>query len=365
MQFIAALSVLGALVAPAVAYPAASFNETLLDVKLTAIGNSMVKATVTNNGDSALNILKFNTIMDENPTRKVMVYKGGVEVEFTGMMPRYLMSDLTEDFFTTLAPKASVEHSFDLAATHDLSSGGKFTISASGSVSTAEEHSTTITSHALYESNVLHMEIDGNQAAAIEQAMNFTPEMQSIHARALEKRTRIVTGSCQGTQLRTTQNALANSARLAQAAARAAQSNTRKFQEYFRTTDSTAQRNVITRLNAVARESSSATAGGTTYYCSDTMGGCKPRVLAYTLPSRNLVVNCPIYYNLPALTRQCHAQDQATTTLHEFTHNPAVASPYCQDYAYGYQQCTGLPAARAVQNADNYALFANAIYVNC
>ncbi|EGD97700.1 hypothetical protein TESG_05102 [Trichophyton tonsurans CBS 112818] len=314
MQLVAALAALGALVAPAVAYPHAPMNETLVDVQLTAVGNTMVKATITNKGDSMLNMLKFNTIMDENPTRKVMVFQDGAEVPFTGMMPRYLMSDLTEEFFTTLAPQASIEHSFDIATTYDLSTGGKYVISASGAIPTAKEYSTTITSTALYESNELHMEIDGTQAAAVEQAMKFTPEMQSIHSRALQKRTKI---------------------------------------------------RVIARLNSVARESSSANGGSTTYYCSDTMGGCKPRVLAYTLPSRNLVVNCPIYYNLPPLTKQCHAQDQATTTLHEFTHNPAVASPHCQDYAYGYQQCISLPAAKAVQNADNYALFANAIYVNC
>ncbi|KAF3482627.1 Deuterolysin [Arthroderma uncinatum] len=365
MQLIAALAALGALVAPAVAYPRAPMNETLLDVQLTATGNSMVKATITNVGDSALNLLNLNTIMDQNPTRKVMVHKNGAEVQFTGMMPHYLMSGLTEEFFTTLAPKASVEHSFDLAATHDLSAGGKYLITASGAIPVAEEHSTTLTSMALYESNELYMNIDGKQAAAVEQAMNFTPEMQSIHSRALEKRTKIVAGSCKGNQLRSTQVALQNSARLAQAASKAAQGNAKKFQEYFRTNDGAAKQKVIARLNSVARESSSTNAGGTTYYCSDTMNGCKPRTLAYTLPSRNLVVNCPIYYNLPPLTKQCHAQDQATTTLHEFTHNPAVASPHCQDYAYGYQQCTGLSADKAVQNADNYALFANAIYVGC
>ncbi|EFE42695.1 metalloproteinase, putative [Trichophyton verrucosum HKI 0517] len=362
MQLVAALAALGALVAPAVAYPHAPMNETLVDVQLTAVGNTMVKATITNKGDSVLNMLKFNTIMDENPTRKVMVFQDGAEVPFTGMMPRYLMSDLTEEFFTTLAPQASVEHSFDIATTHDLSAGGKYVISASGAIPTAEEYSTTITSTALYESNELHMEIDGTQAAAVEQAMKFTPEMQSIHSRALQKRTKIVGGSCNQNTLRATQNALGNSARLAQAASRAASQNAAKFQEYFRTNDANAKQRVIARLNSVARESSSANGGSTTYYCSDTVGGCKPRVLAYTLPSRNLVVNCPIYYNLPPLTKQCHAQDQATTTLHEFTHNPAVASPHCQDYAYGYQQCISLPAAKAVQNADNYALFANGMF---
>ncbi|KAK2868043.1 hypothetical protein FQN49_003209 [Arthroderma sp. PD_2] len=365
MQLFAALAALGALVAPAAAYPSSHMNETLLDVQLSAVGNSMVKATITNNGHSAVNMLNLNTMMDQSPTQKVVVYKDGAEVPFTGMMQRYDMTDLTEEFFTPIAPGASVEQSFDIAATHDLSAGGNYVITAGGAIPTAEEHSTTLTSTALYQSNELHMEIDGNQAAAVEQAIAFTPEMQSLHSRSLEKRTRIVANSCQGNQLRILQTALRNSAALSQRAAQAAQRNPRKFQEYFRTGDANAVRRVVNRFNSVARESSSGNGGGTTYYCNDRFNRCQPRTIAYTLPSMNLVVNCPIYWREPPLTRQCHGQDQATTTLHEFTHNPAVVSPHCTDHAYGYQRCISLPAAQALQNADNYALFANAIYVGC
>jgi deuterolysin len=82
-------------------------------------------------------------------------------------------------------------------------------------------------------------------------------------------------------------------------------------------------------------------------------------VLAYTLPSNNIIVNCPIYYSeLSLITSRCYGQDRATTTLHEFTHAPAVVSPFCEDYAYGYAASTSLPASQALQNADNYALFA-------
>lgn len=89
-------------------------------------------------------------------------------------------------------------------------------------------------------------------------------------------------------------------------------------------------------------------------------GYCDPNVLAYTIPSTNEIVNCPIYYSaLPALTRSCHAQDQATTTLHEMTHAPAVYSPGTQDNGYGYAAATALSSARAVLNADSYALYAN------
>lgn len=87
---------------------------------------------------------------------------------------------------------------------------------------------------------------------------------------------------------------------------------------------------------------------------------CETNVLAYTLPSQNVIANCDIYYSdLPALTSKCHNQDQATTTLHEFTHAPGVYSPGTEDNGYGYSAATALSSADAVLNADSYALYAN------
>ncbi|EFQ99338.1 metalloproteinase [Nannizzia gypsea CBS 118893] len=358
MQFVALLAALGAPLALAASIPAAHNNSSIIDVKLAATGNSMIKAIITNNGDRTLNLLKFNTIMDEHPTRKVKVYQDGAEVQFTGMLPRYKMSDLTPDFFVNLGPKASVEHSFDLAATHDLSRGGKITVSANGVVPTAEENETTITGHTHYESNELTMDVDGKEAAAVEQSMGGDSP-----AGVIDKRSNIVTSSCRGNQLQMLKTALANSARLSKAAASAAQRNPRKFQEYFKTTDSSTVQKVVSRFMSVARESTST--GKTTYYCNDTRDGCKPGVLAYTLPSKNQVFNCPSYYKLPALNNRCHGQDMATTTLHELTHNPAVVTPFCEDLGYGYDRVSRLPASKAVQNADTYSLFANAVYLGC
>ena len=55
----------------------------------------------------------------------------------------------------------------------------------------------------------------------------------------------------------------------------------------------------------------------------------------------------------------CHAQDQATTTLHEFTHAPGVYQPGTEDLGYGYDAASQLSAQDALNNADSYALYAN------
>nr|AJD23137.1 neutral protease 2 [Onygena corvina] len=366
MQVIVALAALSSLAAPVVGYiiprgvPA---SDSMLDVKLTATGNTMVKATITNNGDRALNLLRFHTIMDSNPTRKVSIYQKDAEVQFVGMMPRYKATDLQPSYFMSLPPKGSVEHSFDIAATHDLSRGGEYILKANGVVPIAAEHSTNITGAANYHSNELRMNIDGQKAAAVEKAFGLVKRSGKLTK--INKRTTIDESSC-GNQdeLTALTNALSTSAQLASSAAQAVNSNQDKYLEYFK--DAQYAGTVQSRLESVANECSSTTGGGTTYHCSDTMNGCEQGVLAYTLPSRNEMFNCPIYYSdLPPLSQTCHAQDQATTTLHEMTHNPAVQQPFCEDNGYGYERATALSAEQAVQNADSYALFANAIYVGC
>lgn len=57
------------------------------------------------------------------------------------------------------------------------------------------------------------------------------------------------------------------------------------------------------------------------------------------------------------MSQQCHAQDQATTTLHEVTHLSEIKGT--DDNGYGYAAATALSASRALNNADTYALFAN------
>ncbi|EGD84394.1 hypothetical protein H112_08097 [Trichophyton rubrum D6] len=360
MQVIVALAALSSLAAPALGFSiprGVPVSQSMIDVKLSATGNSMVKATITNNGNRALNLLKFHTIMDSNPTRKVSIEsEDGKEIQFTGMMPTYKEKDLKPSYFISLPPKGTVEHSFDIARTHDLSRGGKFTLKAEGMVPIAEENGTEITGAAKYHSNELHMTIDGEKAASVENAFGIVKRGPRSR---ITKRTSIDMQSCGNSQeLQALTAALKASAQLSSMSAQAVSQNQDKYMEYFK--DPQYMQTVQSRFQAVAQESSSTTGGGTTYHCSDTMGGCEEGVLAYTLPSQNEVFNCPIYYSdLPPLSNECHAQDQATTTLHELTHNPAVQEPFCEDNGYGYERATALSAEKAVQNADSYALFAN------
>ena len=259
------------------------------------------------------------------------------------------MSQLGQDAFTVIPAGESVRNKFDLAEVHDLTDGGEYTVSSRGTLPLAHPKGTGIEGAITYQSNELKINVDGAVASAVAKAIDLD---------ALKKRTTI-TNSCTGDKLSGLQTALDNAAQLSNAAAQAVSSDISKIEEYFSTSDAGVQQTVVERLEAVAQEASSTPGGGTTYYCDDPLGACSQGVLAWTLPSQNMVNNCDLYYTaLPPLASQCHGQDQATTSLHEFTHAQAVVSPPTDDYAYGYEQSTSLPTDQAVQNADNYALLA-------
>jgi deuterolysin len=274
-------------------------------------------------------------------------------VPFLGIRKRVKTSDLAEDAFTHINAGQTIEVDVDIASVHDLSAGGKLKVASYGALPYAVHGSTILTEQALvYDSNELEFEVNGTIAAKVERAI-----------KPLDKRT-AVQGDCTGSRRTNTLAALQNCARLASAAAGAASTgNAAKFQEYFKTASSSVRGTVAARLRAVANECSSSTSGTTTQYCTDVYGACDSNTLAYTSPADSVVVNCPIYFSyLPVISSTCHAQDMATTTLHEYTHADAVFSPGTLDNAYGYSASVALSQSRAVLNADSYALYANGTY---
>ncbi|KAF2123099.1 neutral protease 2-like protein [Lophiotrema nucula] len=321
-----------------------------LSVELTASGNTEVKVAVTNTGDKAVNLLSKGTFLDEvNPVEKVAVYSasGSTKVPFEGIKIRLLTSGLSTDDFTSLAAGETKTVTVETAALHTLTDGGDFDVFASGLIPYAEEGSTELAGNFPYDSNKLTLNVDGALAATV--------------AKALDKRT-VIGSSCTGSKLSAVRTALSNCQKLATSAASAASAGT-KLTTYFKTTSSSST--VAARLRAVASDCGGS-GSATSTNCNDPYQGCSSNVLAYTVPSQNFITYCNLFFTaLPALASSCHAQDQATTVLHEETHAPAVYSPGTDDLGYGYDAATRLSASQALNNADSYALYANAIYLNC
>lgn len=338
-----------------------------LDVTLSQVENTRVKAVVKNSGNNDVTFVHLNFFKDDAPVQKVSAYRDGTalllcknstlihsdnELEFEGIRRVYQHEELSDESLTTLAAGSTYEDEFDISQIYDVSAGGSYTIRSEGVVHTASDHNVGAATD--YSSNELTIQVDGSKASAT----------VAKSANTLDKRTNLNCYGGRGSVLRT---ALQNSEALAYQAANAALSGSaQRFAEYFGTTDSSVRQTVAARLQAVARAASTTSSGATQYYCNDAYGYCQSNVLAYTLPSLNVIANCDIYYTyLPALASRCHAQDQATTSLHEFTHAPGVYSPGTKDLGYGYQAATSLSTQRALMNADSYALYANGMFFPC
>ncbi|ESZ91571.1 hypothetical protein SBOR_8041 [Sclerotinia borealis F-4128] len=332
-----------------------SWENNVLEVTLAAGDNAVVHATVKNVGTEALNLLSYGTLFDSAPVQKINVYEGETAVPFKGVLRSIQRTELVPEVFRTLAAGETFETTFNAAEVHDLSTSS-YTFVAEGSISVAQVGSTELTDAIIFKSNTLTMNVNGEAAKSVAKAIPTS----------IDRRTVLQSG-CSTTQKSQTTQALAYCASLAKAASTAASSgSSSKFSEYFKTTSSSTRSVVAARLSAVASQCGSISSGSTKYFCTDVYGYCESNVLAYTIPSTNEIVNCPIYYSaLPAISGTCHAQDRATTTLHEFTHAPATYSPGTADNGYGYAAATALSSARAVLNADSYALYANAIYNGC
>lgn len=274
----------------------------------------------------------------------------GSNVEFEGLRLRLSTENLNDEDFQKIDAGQSVEVSFNLAESHNLSSGGKFSVSSSGVLEYAEGDNHELVGSVPYTSNAMEAEVDGAEATAVRNRIQSRTHVQS---------------DCTGSRLSATRKALDNCVSLANAAAEAARSGpASKVEEYFKSSSSSTRNAIVNVLNKTAQECGSTNGGASDYYCRDSQGGCRPRVLAYTQPARSLMVYCDLYWNdLPALTNRCHGQDQATTTLHEMTHLREVAGT--RDNGYGYDAIRKLSTSESLNNADSYAMFANAIYSRC
>lgn len=80
MRWGALITVLASLAAPALSY---SINrlpkrDSGLEVVLSSVGNTEVKAVVTNKGESKVSLLNFNSVLDSAPVHKVSIQKNGM-----------------------------------------------------------------------------------------------------------------------------------------------------------------------------------------------------------------------------------------------------------------------------------------------
>lgn len=323
-----------------------SLDDSPLNVELEFTGNTAVKVLIKNTGAEDLKLFRTGTFLDDSHVEKVEVFKAEEKVPFDGIRLRVSTNNLDESAFQVIKAGEAIETSFDIAVAHDLSVGGDFEAITEGAFAYANLDSTEIAGAVPFISNKVQANINGKQAGRVRR--DYID---------LAKRT-VVQSDCTGTRRTGTTTALSNCASLARTAASNAQSNNAKMTEYFKSTTTATKNTVATVFNNIASQCGSTTSGNSRYYCTDILSACSSGVLAYTYPSTSQMVNCPLFFSgLTALSRTCHAQDQATTVLHEMTHLTQVKGT--SDYGgYRYSFVRSLSAAQNLNHADTYTLFA-------
>ncbi|CAN8099697.1 unnamed protein product [Discula destructiva] len=331
-------------------------QDSPLEVTVEPAGNSALKASITNTGSEPIRLLKAGSILDDRAIERAEIYSGSDKLAFEGIRLAIMQSNLRDEAFQTLQAGETVENTWDPAEVHDMSSGGDVNFVVRGSFLTAAVGSTEITDEIPFNS-ALSSTVDGVAAAKVRRS--FVENIQAKRS--------MVQNDCTGAIGDAQTAAFSNCARLASAALQVAQSGPGdKLVEYFNSESSSVRQQVAGVFENIAQECGSTTDGVAEQYCSDVLSSCDDQsgILAYTVPSMNIMVSCGIYFDeLPGLETRCHRQDQATTTLHETTHLRAIAGT--QDLAYGYSLAVRLSTSEALDNADTYALFANAIDVGC
>ncbi|KAL4894485.1 Deuterolysin metalloprotease family-domain-containing protein [Aspergillus ambiguus] len=321
----------------------------LVDIKLSPLGNTTVKAEVTNIMNEKLRLVRSGSLFDPLPTRKLhLTAKDRSAPPFTGVVVEYITSHLSDDGFLDLAPKQTVETIFNAADSYQLSPGTEYSAIAQGSMEYALGNNTNRTSGFSsfpYVSNTILL---------------TTPKTLES---TLSTRSTLI--SCTDEYNKIVQDALVRTAEMARAAASDARNSTSSlFQKYFMTNNQEDRNSVADRMEAIATEAT--TKGKLSYFCQPTSDDyCASNVAAITYPSSSKVVNCPGYYQSEAVSDICGYLDQAAISLHEFTHATAVYSPGTEDLAYGATAVLGLSSSQAMNNADSFAYYASSVYLGC
>lgn len=106
-------------------------RDSSLQVELTPVGNSKVKASVTNVGSQGYNLLYKGSFLDEAPVDKLTVSSAANKAEFKGVLLRMKTTDLGEESFLAIKPGQTIESEIDIAELYDVESTNTYVIQVS------------------------------------------------------------------------------------------------------------------------------------------------------------------------------------------------------------------------------------------
>ncbi|OJD32830.1 peptidase m35 deuterolysin [Diplodia corticola] len=339
-----------------------------VNVTLSSVGRTVMEAIITNTGQCDLNLFNKATILGDAPIQKVFMLSQGVLLPFEGV--RFSPpgpGNYTSGDFVHLSIGNSVVVYFDASEEYDLNAGGAFTVVAIGSIPYAEGNSTSLKGDAVaFTSNTL--------------AIDIAPIVDGKILTARTKFHSLVTGvdvasSCENDLLDRVEAAIVGDGGCANQADAAVddaelKDTSKQFKRYFHTDEQVHKDRVIARFQSIADQCEAIERGSIKFHCEDVLGFCyiKPSgwSAAYAFDDYNLICLCDPAHGFPALTQTCGDVDMTGIVIHELSHLRNIYDPPTRDYATLLSGgAADLEAMYAVENADTYRLYAQALALNC
>ncbi|KAL0257411.1 hypothetical protein SLS55_008223 [Diplodia seriata] len=338
-----------------------------IDVQLSSVGRTLMQAVITNTGQGDLNLFNKATLLGDAPVQKVSMASHGTLLPFEGI--RFTPpgpGNYTTDFFTHLPTGNSLTVRFDAAEEYDLTPGGNFTVVAIGSIPYAEGTSTLLKGDTVaFHSNTIEIKIG---RLVNDTVLTARSRFQSLTTDIY------VASSCEGDLGQRVEDAIIGDGGCTHQADAAAEDarkeeTTELFEQFFHTDDKVQKDRVAARFDAIADQCEVIEQGQTKFHCEDVLGFCFANPVewsvAYAFDQYHIICLCDLAFNLPALTDKCRELDLTGVVIHELAHLSTVLDPPARDYAYGYPDSANLESEKAVENADTYRYYAQAIALDC
>lgn len=334
---------------------------TLAAEQVEAASTVALQFTLKNTTDQPRRVLKWNTPLEGVRANIFRVARDGEPALYTGITVR--RADPVEDDYVNLAPGEAVEATIDLAEHYDLTYGGAYEIRLETAIldTGAERGARMLKDMSAPEellSNAVTLQVSGGQTGPMPKIAP-DPELQAFREvpDTAAARTPDFT-NCSSTEQSSTTSALDAAENISRGASNylaacGSSDPAGAYATWFGAQTPARLTTVSNNFNAIANALENQTIE---FICGDST--CQSSWYAFVYPSQPYKVYlCPVFWSVPT----SGVNSKADTIVHEVSHFNVVAGT--DDHAYGQTSCQNLASTdpgKAIDNADNYAYFADA-----
>ncbi|HWR13412.1 MAG TPA: M35 family metallo-endopeptidase [Terriglobales bacterium] len=305
-----------------------------------------VRFHLTNTSGAALNVLKWQTPLEEFTAPIFQVHKDGVLVPYIGKLVK--RGAPTADDYVSIAPGQTVSSTIDLAEGYAIADSGQYTVEFSSAL--LDFGDAAPSALAARKSLIPQLIRSNNVPFQVLEARKLPPTLPPGEGTAAKQP---AFQSCSQTQQPVLSQALQDADTLTIGASlvlHAQQSNNAqcpRYKTWFGTYDATRWTTVTNHFDKLHDALANKTV---TFHCD-----CNQGWYAYVYPNQPYHVwVCNAFWSAPANG----TDSKAGTIVHETSHFNVVAQT--QDHVYGQYGCKNLATndpAKAIQNADSHEYF--------